>query len=257
MSCGNCDSPLSERAFHGANHPFCTACMTFWADPETLELVRRHVRRPPEGTIVSLTFEPNGTLHNDVVLRVGAWAHRSDSYYHAFDHPAEALPGAFKALLGEPTAERPSLGEALKMWAAAAQVRLASAMGRGDSQPADPHPQEDKLPGVIQSIRRLLLGWSAAVEACPNGNEVYLPHDFSDQCTAWLQCTRRGAAFHMVDGWSKMEGYSVSPSGFEEAARQLSDFEVMEDFGTPTVIPQAILLADIAASRSNLEGDSS
>ncbi|MEO0600384.1 MAG: hypothetical protein AAF211_03055, partial [Myxococcota bacterium] len=96
---------------------------------------------------MSLTYEPNGTEHHDLVLRVGTWAHRSDSYYYALDHT--------------------------------------------EGRPSDPSA----------SLRALLRGWLEEVEACPDQETIFLPHDFSDQSSGWLRAHLRGETFALVDGW--------------------------------------------------------
>ena len=47
---------------------------------------------PPEGAALSLTFEDNGRQHGDLVLRVGPWVHRCDTYYYELDHPVATAP---------------------------------------------------------------------------------------------------------------------------------------------------------------------
>jgi len=144
--------------------------------------------------MVSLVYEPNETDHDDLVLRVGTWANRSDSYYYALDHP-------------------------------------------GGQQP-DP----------VAAMRALLTGWKAVVEACADGEVVWLPHDFSDQCSGWLRCHRRGDTFGVVDGWAGVEGWAFSPSDFEDAAGRLDDFTPHYDFGVPVYVERQQLLDDIQAS---------
>ncbi|MCB9684955.1 MAG: hypothetical protein H6738_15440 [Alphaproteobacteria bacterium] len=102
MTCGNCDSALTQREWRaGHTDPYCPRCHAFWADPKVLALVRVHRRIPPS-SVVSLVYEPNGTDHHDVILRVATWAHRSDSYYYVLDHPVGQEPdpvAAIRALL--------------------------------------------------------------------------------------------------------------------------------------------------------------
>ena len=53
---------------------------------------------------VSFVFEPNGTDHDDLVLRVGGWEHRSDSYYYALDDrvgPPRDTVAAIRGLLAQ------------------------------------------------------------------------------------------------------------------------------------------------------------
>lgn len=86
MKCGNCDTPLVERELNGVSYPSCPTCRCFWPNADKLELVHRYRRPVPVGTTLSLIYEPNNTDHNDLVLRLGTWAHRSDTYYYGLDH---------------------------------------------------------------------------------------------------------------------------------------------------------------------------
>ena len=199
VKCGNCDAELVQREWSGRTYPSCPACKCLWPKAETLALVHKHRRPTPTGTVLSLTFEPNGTGHTDVLLRLGAWAHRSDSYYYELDH-------------------RPD-------------------------EPAD----------EVQAIRELLRGWLAAVESCGDGEEVFLPHAFFDQCSGWLRCTRCGNAFQVVDGWSNIEGWSIYPSDYADKAEAMSDYRADDDFGDPVVLTRTKLQGDIQASINALE----
>lgn len=101
-TCGNCDSELSGREWRGSSYPYCPRCRVFWPNPERLALVHAHRRSPPPSATVSLVYEPNGTEHRDLILRVGTWADRNDSYYFALDHPADQEPdagGSVRAML--------------------------------------------------------------------------------------------------------------------------------------------------------------
>lgn len=85
--CGNCDTPLQPRAHGKSTVPHCPGCRSFWS-LKVLRRVQRFRKAAPRARVLSLTYEPNGSAHNDVVLRVGDWAHRSDSYYYALDEGA-------------------------------------------------------------------------------------------------------------------------------------------------------------------------
>lgn len=148
----------------------------------------------PKDTVLSLTYEPNGTSHDDVLLRVGTWAERSDSYYYELDH-------------------RPD-------------------------EPVD----------AARAIRALLRSWVTDIESCADGDKVFLPHAFFDQCTGWLRCTRSGSVFQVVDGWSNIEGFSIYPSDYADRAKAMSDFRPHDEFGGPVVLNQSKLLSDIQAS---------
>ena len=194
MKCGNCDTPLLEKRVGERKYPSCPACKSLWPNADTLTLVHRYRRPVPAGTTLSLTFEPNTTGHNDLVLRLGPWAHRSDSYYYELDHAVD--------------------------------------------QPAN----------TVRAIRAMLASWNAALAGCCDGRDVFLPHAFFDQCSGWLRCSRHGDFFHIVDGWSDVEGWSFYPSDFAEKAGALVDFHVHGDFGQPITMSRARVQADVEAS---------
>lgn len=201
MRCGNCEAELVQQSRGEQTYLGCPACRSLWLSAKDLALALRHRRPTPEGTILSLTYEPNGTGHDDVLLRLGAWAHRSDTYYYALDH-------------------RPD-------------------------EPAD----------EVRSLCDLLRGWLTAIKGCGDGEVVYLPHAFYDQCSGWLRCARSGQTFQVVDGWSSVEGWSFYPSDYADAAAAISDYRVDPDFGDPVVLTPAKLLSDVQASVDALGPD--
>ena len=111
---------------------------------------------------LTLTFEDNGTAHDDLLLRIGDAIWRCDSYYLALD----------QGVLAE---------------------------------------QED-APKVRLVLRALLERWRTAIVGLADGATAYLPHDFSDQCTAWLACEMVGSEVLVRHGWALVEGWSISPS---------------------------------------------
>ncbi len=189
LVCGNCEGVLVQREAH----PRCPRCRTSWASLEVLALVRAHRRSPPLAP-VSLVYEPNGTDHSDLILRVGAWVHRSASYYYALD--------------------------------------------RSRGQPPD----------TVDAICALLAGWKERLGGCAEGQTVFLPHGFSDQGSRWLRCRREGDTFEIVDGCSRVEGWSFYPSDFEDAARRIGDYVPADGFGDPFVVDRESLLAGLDAS---------
>ncbi len=194
MTCGNCDTTLTDRQWQKKAYPYCPRCHVFWPNAKVLALVHAHRRSPPPSSVVSLVYEPNGTDHNDLILRLGTWANRSDSYYYVLDHAAAHEP--------------------------------------------DP----------VAAIRAMLMAWRAAVEACADGDVVWLPHDFSDQYSGWLRCLRRGDTCEVVDGWASVEGWAFYPSDFVDALGRLDDFRPHDDFGEPVRVDRQKLLVDIQAS---------
>lgn len=73
-------------------------------------------------------------------------------------------------------------------------------------------------------LRSLLAQWRNAVENVADGNNVYLPYDFSDQYTAWLRCSRSGDQVTLYRGWAELEGWAISPSAIGDCINDLPDF---------------------------------
>jgi Zn-finger nucleic acid-binding protein len=163
VRCGNCDGQLVEQEAHGQRVPGCPVCGQVWGDAKTLALVRRHRRPPPGGTVLSLVYEPNGTDHDDLVLRIGRQAHRSDSYYYGLDHAPGEQPDVAGSLL-----------KLLDGWALAVQ-----ACGEGQTTYL-PHAFFDQCSGWLCCTRlgdsfEVVDGWSE-VEGW-----AFYPSDFADK----------------------------------------------------------------------------
>ncbi|MBB5780750.1 hypothetical protein [Nonomuraea jabiensis] len=112
-------------------------------------------------------------VHNDLILRLGAYRHVCDSYYLAVDESAQAGQNVADSL-----------------------VRLLDQWG--------------------EHLQRLRL----------TGDTIFLPFDFSDQCTAWLRVSSPDGGQATVEaGWSSIEGWSFYPSDFTETAARVHDFK--------------------------------
>lgn len=89
MTCAHCDACLDEASLR------CSSCGFLWSSLRELKLARRYRVPPPAETVVSLVYEPNRTGHSDIVVRVGSWAQRCDSYFFDLDSY-----GSVRAVLG-------------------------------------------------------------------------------------------------------------------------------------------------------------
>ncbi len=97
-SCANCDGILVSKALGEGMSPYCEGCQSWWTDLAHLMAAHRHRRPAPLDSVVSLVLEDNGTEHDDLVVRVGTWAHRADSYYHALDHRPDSPPDTLSSI---------------------------------------------------------------------------------------------------------------------------------------------------------------
>lgn len=72
------------------------------------------------------------------------------------------------------------------------------------------------VPGSLGlRLSRLLEQWSSQVASLRGeGGTVYLPYDFSDQCTAWLRVSSSdGQTAEVQAGWSLIKGWGDLPFG--------------------------------------------
>ena len=97
-TCANCDGILVSKALGEGMSPYCERCQSWWTDSADLMVAHRHRRPAPLGSVVSLVLEDNDTEHDDLVVRVGTWAHRADSYYHALDHSPDSPPDVLSSI---------------------------------------------------------------------------------------------------------------------------------------------------------------
>jgi hypothetical protein len=120
-------------------------------------------------------YEPNGTLYDDLVLRLGTREWRCDSYYLAIHRTIE--------------------------------------------------PEREDEAKVRIELRRLLEQWREAVAGLTPGGAVFLPYDFSDQSTRFLCCRLRDERVEIVPGWSRMEGWRISPADIKAHLFGMPDFQ--------------------------------
>ena len=90
-------------------------------------------------------------------------------------------------------------------------------------------PESEDAGKVVAVLNRLLDQWAAAVAGLTDGGVVFLPYDFSDQCTAWLRCRLEGDMLHVQRGWSELEGWSFSPSQVGDLLMSVPDLKVEGD----------------------------
>lgn len=106
-----------------------------------------------------------------------------------------------------------------------------------------------------QALGRLLEQWEDQVRQLTTvGGTVYLPFDFSDQCTGWFRVTSHdGRLAHVEAGWSGVEGWTFSPSAIAETARSISDFKPVAGVVADCSLDE--LLSALAANRESLRTD--
>ncbi|MER6551496.1 hypothetical protein ABZT07_07495 [Streptomyces sp. NPDC005317] len=102
-------------------------------------------------------------------------------------------------------------------------------------------------------LSRLLEQWSSQVASLREvGGTVYMPYDFSDQCTAWLRVTSTdGQTAEVQAGWSLIEGWGIYPSDYLSTAPTVTDFDPIA--GAQVECSLIDLAARIEANRATLE----
>ena len=107
--------------------------------------------------------------------------------------------------------------------------------------------------GLGPRLSRLLEQWSSQVASLRDGGgTVYLPYDFSDQCTAWLRVSSSdGQTAQVQAGWSLIEGWGIYPSDYLSTAPAVADFDPID--GAQVVCSLIDLAARIDANRTTLE----
>jgi hypothetical protein len=84
--------------------------------------------------------------------------------------------------------------------------------------------------GTIQLLRM----WIRLLVDLPDGQQLFLPFDFSDEYTRWLTLRREFRYVTIVFGWASVEGWAISPSDLSQYANCLPDFMPDEPLHTQT-----------------------
>ncbi|MCA9049090.1 MAG: hypothetical protein KDA89_10210 [Planctomycetaceae bacterium] len=124
------------------------------------------------------------------------------------------------------------------------QVRIGSELRTGDLYYLGISPDNpDFNCSAHVGLQRLIDGWVQTILHNPEGVLFYLPFDFSDEFTRWLACEKHGSEITVVFGWAPVEGWSFSPSQFQEFSRKLEDFHPDEPANPQTFYTPAFLSA--------------
>lgn len=95
--------------------------------------------------------------------------------------------------------------------------------------------------GLVSGVRLLLAGWLTLLTELADGEQVFLPFDFSDEYTQWITVHRSGRDVSVVFGWANIEGWAISirdPSSYSAAAAQFQPDEPLyvQTFYLPRLI---------------------
>ena len=72
--------------------------------------------------------------------------------------------------------------------------------------------------------RQLVSEWIRLLSTLRDGEQLFLPFDFSDEYTRWLHCHREARNVTIVFGWASVEGWAISPKDLSPHAHGLPGF---------------------------------
>lgn len=115
-------------------------------------------------------------------------------------------------------------------------LRVGEEVRRGDLYylGIDPRTQDHDCTAA-DGIRRLLSRWIEVLLESDAGCILYLPFDFSDETTRWLACEKHDQQITTVFGWAPVEGWSITPSDFDQYLHHLAEFRADEPVNPQTV----------------------
>jgi len=86
----------------------------------------------------------------------------------------------------------------------------------------------------IEPIMQLVSEWIRLLIELNDGEQLFLPFDFSDEFTRWLTLHRNGCEVTIVFGWAAVEGWSISTGDLSPYAHSLPGFMPEEPLHTQT-----------------------
>jgi len=106
--------------------------------------------------------------------------------------------------------------------------------------------------GPVTGTLKLVTEWIRLLSELRDGEQVFLPFDFSDEYTRWLTLTRDARDVSVVFGWANIEGWAIPPSDFSQYAHELPEFVPDEPFYSQSFYLPAVL-SDLRHCRAVLE----
>ena len=86
----------------------------------------------------------------------------------------------------------------------------------------------------VKGTMQLVGEWIRLLSDLKDGQQLFLPFDFSDEYTRWLTMLREGRDVTVVFGWATVEGWSISPKDLSQYAHSLPNFMPDEPLHTQT-----------------------
>ncbi len=91
--------------------------------------------------------------------------------------------------------------------------------------------------------KQLVGEWIRLLTEMKDGQQLFLPFDFSDEYTRWLTLHREGLDVTIIFGWATVEGWSISPRELSQYAYGVPGFMTDEPF-----YPQAFYLPRVISN---------
>ena len=88
--------------------------------------------------------------------------------------------------------------------------------------------------------------WIRLLSELKDGQQLFLPFDFSDEYTRWLTLHREGREITIIFGWATDEGWSISPRDLSPYADGVPGFMTDEPF-----FPQTFYLPRVISNLRN------
>jgi len=136
------------------------------------------------------------------------------------------------------------------------EVRVGTEFRAGESyylglQANCDDPEFRPLEGTIQLVSE----WIRLLSGLRDGQQLFLPFDFSDEYTRWLTLDRHRRDVTIVFGWARIEGWSISTRDLSHYAHGLPGFMPDEPLQTQTFyLPR--VLSNLRYSLATLESQS-
>ncbi len=108
--------------------------------------------------------------------------------------------------------------------------------------------------GTLQLVNE----WLRLLIELRDGQQLFLPFDFSDEFTRWVTVHRQGRMAEVAFGWATIEGWAISPADLTPYAHGLPGFTPdepmhLQTFYLPRIIRELRQCREILATQAARE----
>ena len=105
------------------------------------------------------------------------------------------------------------------------EIRVGTESRAGESYYLGLQPDSDSHEFCpAHGVAQLLREWIRLLSEMKEGQQLFLPFDFSDEYTRWVTVHREGSDVSIVFGWATVEGWAISPCDLTQFAHGLPGF---------------------------------